>query len=80
MAPKVTPSTGPSTLEHHKDKEASREHHSRLTGALSSSIYSISDLFKDVGREGPRGVKFPEKLLKVLDTKMQNIAMGKDPG
>jgi len=35
-------------------------------------------LFKD-SRDGPKTVKFPEKLLKVLDAKMQNIAMGKDP-
>ncbi|KAJ7468448.1 hypothetical protein FB451DRAFT_373271 [Mycena latifolia] len=52
-----------------------REHHSRLS-ALSN--FSIGDLFKDV-RDGPKSVKFPEKLLKVLEQKLQNIAMGKDP-
>lgn len=56
-----------------------REHHSRLSGALSSSIFSIGDLFKDP-RDGSKSVKFPEKLVKVLETKLQNIAMGKDPG
>ncbi|KAF8124264.1 hypothetical protein K438DRAFT_1649950 [Mycena galopus ATCC 62051] len=49
--------------------------HSRLS-ALSN--FSIGDLFKDV-RDGPKSVKFPEKLLKVLEQKLQNIAMGKDP-
>jgi hypothetical protein len=52
-----------------------RETHSRLS-ALSN--FSIGDLFKDV-RDGPKSVKFPEKLLKVLEQKLQNIAMGKDP-
>ncbi|KAJ7686809.1 hypothetical protein B0H17DRAFT_939979 [Mycena rosella] len=52
-----------------------RESHSRLS-ALSN--FSIGDLFKDV-RDGPKSVKFPEKLLKVLEQKLQNIAMGKDP-
>lgn len=74
MTPKV--STSPSET---KEKELAKEHHSRLSG-LSNSIYSIGDMFKDVGRDGPRSVKFPEKLLKVLDAKMQNIAMGKDAG
>ena len=48
--------------------------------SIQNSIFSIGDLFKDVGRDGPKSVKFPEKLLKVLEAKMQNIAMGKDPG
>jgi hypothetical protein len=52
-----------------------RDMHSRLS-ALSN--FSIGDLFKDV-RDGPKSVKFPEKLLKVLEQKLQNIAMGKDP-
>ncbi|KAG6812915.1 hypothetical protein H0H92_015467 [Tricholoma furcatifolium] len=52
-----------------------REHSSRLS-ALSN--FSISDMFRDV-RDGPKSVKFPEKLLKVLELKLQNISMGKDP-
>lgn len=51
-----------------------REHSSRLS-ALSN--FSIGDMFKDI-REGPKSVKFPEKLLKVLEQKLQDIAMGKD--
>lgn len=31
-------------------------------------------------RDGSKSVKFPEKLLKVLEQKLQAIAMGKDPG
>lgn len=52
----------------------SREHSSRLS-ALSN--FSISDMFDGI-RDGPKSVKFPEKLLKVLEQKLQNIAMGKD--
>jgi hypothetical protein len=77
MTPKVAPSSD--GKEKDKEKELAKEHHSRLSG-LSSSIYSIGDMFKDVGRDGARSVKFPEKLLKALDTKMRNIAMGQDPG
>jgi hypothetical protein len=55
---------------------AQKEHYSgRLSGALSSSIFSIGDLFRD----GQKSVKFPEKLLKTLEQKLQSIYMGKDP-
>lgn len=56
-----------------------KEHTGRFSGAISNSIVSIGDLFKDI-RDGPgsKSVKFPEKLLKVLEQKLQNIAMGKD--
>ncbi|KAG8902226.1 hypothetical protein FRC00_000142 [Tulasnella sp. 408] len=47
------------------------------TSAISSSFNSVTDLFRDPS--GNRGAKFPDKLFKVLDLKMQNIAMGKDP-
>lgn len=51
-----------------------REHSSRLS-ALSS--FSLSDILDGI-RDGPKSVRFPEKLLKVLEQKLQNIAMGKD--
>ncbi|KAF8154152.1 cytoplasm protein [Crassisporium funariophilum] len=51
-----------------------REHSSRLS-ALSN--FSIGDVFRDV-RDGSKSVKFPERLLKVLEQKLQDIAMGKD--
>ncbi|KIO19006.1 hypothetical protein M407DRAFT_224240 [Tulasnella calospora MUT 4182] len=62
-----------------RNAERDREsfHTSRLTGAISSSLNSVTDLFRDPS--GNRGAKFPDKLFKVLDLKMQNIAMGKDP-
>lgn len=62
-----------------RNVERDREsfHTSRLTGAISSSFSSVTDLFRDPS--GNRGAKFPDKLFKVLDLKMQNIAMGKDP-
>lgn len=55
-----------------------KEHRDHLR-SLQNSIFSIGDLFKDVGRDGSKSVRFPEKLLKVLELRMQNIAMGKDP-
>ena len=69
---KVPPEASPSS----EVKE--KEYHSRLQGAISSSILSIGDLFKDL-RDGSKSVKFPERLLKVLEQKLQDIAMGKDP-
>ena len=58
--------------------ESSREYSSRLSGAISNSIISIGDVFKDTLRDGPKSVKFPEKLLKVLEHRLEDIAMGKD--
>lgn len=52
-----------------------REHSSRLSNLAN---FSLSDMFKDI-RDGHKSVKFPEKLLKVLEQKLQAIAMGKDP-
>lgn len=53
-----------------------REHYSRLS-ALSN--FSLSDMFDSI-RDGSKSVKFPEKLVKVLEQKLQAIAMGKEPG
>ncbi|KAG6377689.1 hypothetical protein JVT61DRAFT_14458 [Boletus reticuloceps] len=55
-----------------------KEHHSKISDAISHSIISIGDVFKEI-RDGSKSVKFPEKLLKVLEQKLQNIAMGKEP-
>jgi hypothetical protein len=38
------------------------------------------NLFEDPGRDGGRSPKFPKELLTVLGTKLQNIAMNRDPG
>ena len=70
MQPKPVESA--TTKESH-EKESSY----RISGAISNSILSICDLFKDVG-SGPKSVKFPEKLLKVLEQRLQSISMGKD--
>ena len=56
----------------------SRDYSSRLSGAISGSIVSIGDLFKDY-RDGTKAVRFPKDLVKVLEQKLQDIAMGKDP-
>ncbi|KAF9238682.1 hypothetical protein BU15DRAFT_88306 [Melanogaster broomeanus] len=70
-SPKVTgtQSNGTETKE--------KEHHYKISGAISNSIISIGDIFKEI-RDGSKSVKFPEKLLKVLEQKLQNIAMGKE--
>ncbi|TFK71546.1 hypothetical protein BDN72DRAFT_957978 [Pluteus cervinus] len=52
-----------------------REHSSRLSAIAN---FSIGDMFKDI-RDGHKNVKFPEKLVKVLEQKLQAITMGKDP-
>lgn len=72
MIPKPT-----TTAEIKSSDSKDREHSSRLA-ALSN--FSIGDMIKDL-RDGPnsKSVKFPDKLIKVLEQKLQDIAMGKDP-
>jgi hypothetical protein len=74
IQPRTIDTTAKDGDQHHKDKE-----HSHLRGALSSSmaIFNVGDLFRDI-RDGPKSVKFPEKLLKVLEQRLENIAMGRD--
>lgn len=55
-----------------------RDYSLRLSGAISGSIVSIGDVFKDY-RDGTKAVRFPKDLLRVLEQKLQDIAMGKDP-
>ena len=55
------------------EREKEKEHSSRLS-ALSN--FSISDVLNF--RDGSKNVKFPEKLMRVLEQKLQDIAMGKD--
>ncbi|KAJ3727280.1 hypothetical protein DFJ43DRAFT_1156909 [Lentinula guzmanii] len=71
MIPKPT-----TTAEMKTNDSKDREHSSRLA-ALSN--FSIGDMIKDL-RDGPnsKSVKFPDKLIKVLEQKLQDIAMGKD--
>lgn len=61
-----------------REREREREREQPKISSLSSSIYSIGDLFKDL-REGPKSAKFPKDLVKVLENKLQLIAMGRDP-
>ena len=74
LMPRAEARNGSSSAVEAKEKE----HHSRISGAISSSIFSIGDLFKDISRDGPKSVKFPERLIKVLEQKLQDIARGKD--
>lgn len=53
-----------------------KDYSSRLSGAISNSLFTLGDLFKD--SNGPKNVRFPKDLLKVLEQKLQDIAMGKD--
>jgi cob(I)alamin adenosyltransferase len=62
----------------HATNGEAKDHRDHLR-SIQNSIFSIGDLFKDVGRDGPKSVKFPEKLIKVLELKLENIAMAKDP-
>ena len=57
------------------EQERDRDYSSRIHSAISSSMFSIGDLFRD----GPKTVKFPERLIKVLEQRLENIAMGRDP-
>ena len=61
----------PKIIDSHKAD--TREPSSRLA-ALSN--FSLGDMFRD----GSKSTKFPEKLLKVLEQKLQDIAMGRDAG
>lgn len=56
-------------------REREREHSSRLS-ALSH--FSLSDMFDSI-RDGSKSVKYPEKLLKVLDQRLEKIGMNQDP-
>lgn len=61
----------------HAEATKERDYASRVSGAISGSIVSIGDVFKDY-RDGTKAVRFPKDLLKVLEQKLQDIAMGKD--
>lgn len=52
-----------------------KEHVSRLA---AFSNFNIGDMFRDVMRDGSKSVKFPDKMIKVLEQKLQDIAMGRD--
>ncbi|CAL1698172.1 unnamed protein product [Somion occarium] len=67
----------PKTVETQPEAETrERDYSARISGALSNSIFSLGDLFRD----GAKGVRFPKDLLKALEQKLQDIAMGRDPG
>lgn len=66
----------PAAVDHESGFE--RDYTSRVSGAVSGAIFSIGDLFRDI-RDGTKAVRFPKDLLKVLEQKLQDIAMGKDP-
>lgn len=60
-------------------REKEREYYFGILSAISNSITSIGDAFRDVtARDESKSVKFPENLLNVLENRLENIAMGKD--
>lgn len=69
LQPKVV---GTPAAEH--DAGFERDYTSRVSGAVSGAIFSIGDLFRDI-RDGTKAVRFPKDLLKVLEQKLQDIAM-----
>ncbi|THH29980.1 hypothetical protein EUX98_g4219 [Antrodiella citrinella] len=71
MQPKVAE---PSPAE----PEAKERDYAARLGSISSSIFSVGDLYRDM-RDGTKVVRYPKDLLKVLEQKLQDIAMGKDP-
>ena len=64
---------------HAEARVRERERGQSRIWSLSSSRYSIRDLFNGL-REGPKSARFPKDLVKVLEYKFQLIAMGEDPG
>lgn len=77
LTPRVSQQPVSSSNNEAHERE-NREYQSRLSG-ISNSFAAFGELIRDMGgRDGPRPVKFPEKFLKTLDQKMQDIAMGKD--
>lgn len=67
------PTDAPQAQQEARERE--REHSSRLS---SLSNFSLGDMF-DSFRDGSKSVKFPEKLLKVLDQRLEKIGMNQDP-
>jgi hypothetical protein len=52
---------------------------SRLS-AVSNSLFSIGDIVKDLSsRDGSKSVKYPEKMLKELKKRLEDIGMARDP-
>ncbi|KZT68058.1 hypothetical protein DAEQUDRAFT_766639 [Daedalea quercina L-15889] len=68
----------PTETQVEEEAKTQSDYSTRIQGALHSSIFSIGDLFKDL-RDGQKSVRFPKDLLKVLEQRLGNIAMGKDP-
>lgn len=71
MQPKVAEPAQP-------EPEAKERDYAGRLGSISSSIFSVGDLFRDL-RDGTKTVRYPKDLIKVLEQKLQDIAMGKDP-
>ncbi|KAH8079789.1 hypothetical protein BXZ70DRAFT_901581 [Cristinia sonorae] len=71
MQPKIADSSQP-------EPEPKERDYAAKLGSISNSIFNVGDLFRDL-RDGTKIVRFPKDLLKVLEQKLQDIAMGKDP-
>jgi len=77
--PSESPTTSAVISRDPRDRE-SRDVSTKLTAYTSSLYDSFTDLLGDfAGRDGSKAVRFPERLIKVLEGKLQDIFMAKDP-
>jgi hypothetical protein len=61
-----------------RDRDRDRDYTSRARAALSSSMDSVISLGDVFSASRGSSTKFPEKMVKVLEQRLQMIAMGKD--
>lgn len=77
--PSESPTTSAVISRDSRDRE-SKDVSTKISTYTSSLYDSFNDLLGDfAGRDGSRAVKFPERLIKVLEGKLQDIFMAKDP-
>jgi hypothetical protein len=77
--PSESPTTAAVVSRDSRDRE-SKDVSAKITAYTSSLYDSFTDLLGDFAiRDGSKAVKFPERLIKVLEGKLQDIFMGKDP-
>jgi hypothetical protein len=77
------PSESPTTISiisrDSRDRE-SKDVSTKISAYTSALSDSFTDLLSDFARrDGSKAVKFPERLIKVLEGKLQDIFMARDP-
>lgn len=81
LTPKPSESPTTSTVVSRDSRDRDPKDVSTKISAYTSSLYdSFTEVLSDfAGRDGGKTVKFPERLIKVLEGKLQDIFMAKDP-